>query len=32
MSGDLPPLRDVIQKYGLGARKSLGQHFLLDSN
>ncbi len=32
MSSDLPPLRDVIQKYGLGARKSLGQHFLLDSN
>lgn len=28
----LPPLRDVIARYGLGARKSLGQHFLLDSN
>ncbi len=28
----LPPLRDVIARYDLGARKSLGQHFLLDSN
>ena len=28
----LPPLREVIAKYGLGARHSLGQHFLLDSN
>lgn len=28
----LPPLREVIARYGLGARKSLGQHFLLDSN
>ena len=28
----LPPLRDVIARYGLGARKSLGQHFLLDLN
>ena len=28
----LPPLRDVIQRFGLGARKSLGQHFLLDGN
>ncbi len=28
----LPPLRDIIAKYGLGARKSLGQHFLLDLN
>ena len=27
---DLPPLRDVIAKYGLAARRSLGQHFLLD--
>ena len=26
----LPPLRDVIAKHGLDARKSLGQHFLLD--
>lgn len=29
---DLPPLRDVIRDYGLNARKSLGQHFLLDGN
>lgn len=29
---DLPPLRDVIARYGLGARKALGQHFLLDLN
>ncbi len=29
---DLPPLRDVIKRYNLGARKSLGQHFLLDNN
>ena len=29
---DLPPLRDVIRDHGLGARKSLGQHFLLDTN
>ncbi len=28
----LPPLRDVIQRHGLLARKSLGQHFLLDGN
>ena len=28
----LPPLRDVIRDHGLGARKSLGQHFLLDTN
>ncbi len=28
----LPPLREVIQRHGLGARKSLGQHFLLDAN
>jgi len=26
----LPPLRDVIARHGLNARKSLGQHFLLD--
>ncbi len=32
MSGDLPSLRDVIAQHGLGARKSLGQHFLLDLN
>ncbi len=29
---DLPPLRDVLQKHGLFAKKSLGQHFLLDLN
>lgn len=28
----LPPLRDVIARYGLSARKGLGQHFLLDEN
>ena len=28
----LPPLRDVIETHGLGAKKSLGQHFLLDLN
>lgn len=28
----LPPLREVIASHGLGARKSLGQHFLLDLN
>ncbi len=33
MSDDgLPPLRDVIADHGLDARKSLGQHFLLDLN
>ena len=31
-SPDLPPLKDVIKRFGLGARKSLGQHFLLDLN
>ncbi len=28
----LPPLRDVISKYDLQAKKSLGQNFLLDLN
>lgn len=28
----LPPLREVIAAHNLGARKSLGQHFLLDMN
>jgi 16S rRNA (adenine1518-N6/adenine1519-N6)-dimethyltransferase len=27
-----PPLREVIAKHGLKAKKSLGQHFLLDLN
>lgn len=29
---ELPPLRDVIRRHGLAARKSLGQNFLLDLN
>ena len=29
---DLPPLRDVITRHDLSARKSLGQNFLLDLN
>jgi 16S rRNA (adenine1518-N6/adenine1519-N6)-dimethyltransferase len=29
---DLPPLRDVIRRHSLSARKSLGQNFLLDLN
>ena len=29
---DLPPLREVIRRHGLDARKSLGQNFLLDIN
>jgi 16S rRNA (adenine1518-N6/adenine1519-N6)-dimethyltransferase len=32
MSVELPPLRDVIAQYEIGAKKSLGQHFLLDLN
>ncbi|WP_173931301.1 16S rRNA (adenine(1518)-N(6)/adenine(1519)-N(6))-dimethyltransferase RsmA [Chelativorans sp. Marseille-P2723] len=33
MSGDgLPPLREVIQRHGLVARKALGQNFLFDLN
>jgi 16S rRNA (adenine1518-N6/adenine1519-N6)-dimethyltransferase len=28
----LPPLREVIRRHGLSARKSLGQNFLLDLN
>jgi 16S rRNA (adenine1518-N6/adenine1519-N6)-dimethyltransferase len=34
MSGqpEFPPLRQVIAAHGLGARHSLGQHFLLDGN
>jgi 16S rRNA (adenine1518-N6/adenine1519-N6)-dimethyltransferase len=29
---DLPPLREVIRRYDLSAKKSLGQNFLLDLN
>ena len=35
MSGqidDMPPLRDVLDRYDLLAKKSLGQNFLLDLN
>ncbi|MDN5926117.1 MAG: 16S rRNA (adenine(1518)-N(6)/adenine(1519)-N(6))-dimethyltransferase RsmA [Hyphomicrobiales bacterium] len=33
MSPDgLPPLREIIQRHGLAAKKSLGQNFLLDLN
>lgn len=28
----LPPLREVIARHGLDARRALGQHFLLDGN
>jgi len=32
-AGDgLPPLREVIARHGLDARRTLGQHFLLDLN
>lgn len=29
---DLPPLREVIARHGISARRGLGQHFLLDLN
>jgi 16S rRNA (adenine1518-N6/adenine1519-N6)-dimethyltransferase len=29
---ELPPLREVIRRFDLGARKTLGQNFLLDLN
>jgi 16S rRNA (adenine1518-N6/adenine1519-N6)-dimethyltransferase len=29
---NLPPLREIIARHGLDARRSLGQHFLLDAN
>lgn len=32
MTDALPPLRETIERYELGAKKSLGQHFLLDLN
>src|SRR5206468_2062612 len=31
-SGGLPPLREVIARHGIAARKSLGQNFILDLN
>ncbi len=31
-SDDLPPLREVVRRHGLVAKKSLGQNFLLDLN
>ena len=31
-SDGLPPLREVIRRHGLTAKKSLGQNFLLDLN
>jgi 16S rRNA (adenine1518-N6/adenine1519-N6)-dimethyltransferase len=32
LADDLPPLREVITRHGLDARRRLGQHFLLDLN
>ncbi|WP_374468601.1 16S rRNA (adenine(1518)-N(6)/adenine(1519)-N(6))-dimethyltransferase RsmA [Phenylobacterium sp.] len=32
MLDDLPPLREVLAEHGLMAKKSFGQHFLLDLN
>ncbi|MEX0697935.1 MAG: 16S rRNA (adenine(1518)-N(6)/adenine(1519)-N(6))-dimethyltransferase RsmA [Dongiaceae bacterium] len=32
LSDGLPPLRDVVARYGIAAKKSLGQNFLLDLN
>jgi 16S rRNA (adenine1518-N6/adenine1519-N6)-dimethyltransferase len=32
VTDDLPPLREVIRRHGLTARKSLGQNFLFDLN
>ena len=32
MPDPLPPLREVIARYGIRARRQLGQHFLLDLN
>ena len=29
---DLPPLRDIISKFDLNEKKSLGQNFLYDLN
>ena len=32
MSADLPALKEVIARYGLSAKKALGQNFILDTN
>lgn len=32
MNAPLPPLKEVIARYGLSAKKSLGQNFILDTN
>ncbi|MBR1777641.1 MAG: 16S rRNA (adenine(1518)-N(6)/adenine(1519)-N(6))-dimethyltransferase RsmA [Alphaproteobacteria bacterium] len=32
MNALLPPLKEVITRYGLSAKKSLGQNFILDTN
>ena len=32
MTPALPPLKEVIARYGLSAKKSLGQNFILDTN
>jgi 16S rRNA (adenine1518-N6/adenine1519-N6)-dimethyltransferase len=32
VSAPLPPLREVIGRFGLDARRKFGQHFLLDEN
>ena len=29
---DVPPLREVIARHGINARRALGQHFLMDAN
>ena len=29
---ELPPIREVMERYGLSPQKSLGQNFLLDLN
>ena len=32
MIDDLPPLREIVARHGLDARKALGQNFLFDLN
>ena len=32
MIDDMPPLRDVIRRHGMHAKRSLAQNFLLDLN